>query len=97
MTDVLTHDLLIVGGGAAGLRAAIAAVEVADTASACRRADGRVAGVSIDATFMRAYSTRRDRPRHSSQMPIVVLALLLLADRDDRRLLFGKILPCNRT
>jgi len=28
MTDLLTHDLLIVGGGAAGLRAAIAAVEV---------------------------------------------------------------------
>ncbi|MCZ6769591.1 MAG: FAD-binding protein [Acidobacteriota bacterium] len=28
MTEVLTHDLLIVGGGAAGLRAAIAAVEV---------------------------------------------------------------------
>ena len=28
MTEILTHDLLIVGGGAAGLRAAIAAVEV---------------------------------------------------------------------
>jgi len=28
MTDLFTHDLLIVGGGAAGLRAAIAAVEV---------------------------------------------------------------------